>query len=389
MKNSLTSLATLIGLFLSLTPTLVQAQQHRATLLGNPATRFALPLQKPDDLRLMLCSNAIRADVDFIARESGFQGDLADLRRAASNAVIVEIKIPIGSRLPAMSSRKNGKPILLQDVLWAGKAPIDAYEFFFSSQGRRYRVVSPKACANFWIEDFGKEGRAELTLTCHAMEEVLPLRPAVVCLTARNSGDASASLTTVTLAIPTNATFVSATAGGEAFTNQVVWKLAKLPVGASNQLCATFNSATPGLLAFTTTLRSGSATASTECVTRVKGVPAVLLEVIDLEDPIEVGTNETYEVLVTNQGSETLTNLKVVCHMEESQAFDSGSGSTPIKADARVITTEILPQLKSKENAAWKIIVKTLQAGDVRFTTELNCDQFTVPIKEVEATQQY
>ena len=116
MKNSLVRFAAVIGLYFLLLPGPLQAQQHRATLLGNPATRFALPLQKPDDLRAMLCSKAIRADVDFIARESGYQGDLTDLRRAASNAVIVEIKIPVGSRLPAMSSRKNGKPVLLQDV---------------------------------------------------------------------------------------------------------------------------------------------------------------------------------------------------------------------------------------------------------------------------------
>jgi hypothetical protein len=337
----------------------------------------------------MLCSNAIRTDVDFIARESGFQGDLADLRRAASNAVIVEIKIPVGSRLPAMSSRKNGKPVLLQDVLWAGKAPIDAYEFFFSSLGRRYRIVSPKACANFWVEDFGKEGRAELALTCRAMEEVLPLRPAVICLSVRNSGDAPAPAAVVTLAIPTNAVFVSASAAGEAIDHQVVWKLASLAVGDSNQLCATFNAATPGVLPFAGTLRAGTTTASSECSTRVKGIPAVLLEVIDLEDPIEVGTNQTYEVRVLNQGSETLSNVKIVCQMQEAQEFDSGTGSTEVKAEANAITSAILPLLPPKETAIWKLVVKTLKPGDVRFSTELNCDQFTVPIKEVEATQQY
>ena len=389
MKNRLPLFVALIGLFLSLLPVPLLAQQHRATVLGNPATRFALPLQKPDDLRAMLCSNAIRADVDFIARESGFQGDLADLRRAASNAVIVEIKIPVGSRLPAMSSRKNGKSVLLLDVLWAGKAPIDAYEFFFSSQGRRYRVVAPKACANFWVEDFGKEGRAELALTCRAMEEVLPLRPAVICLSVRNTGDAPAAPAVVTLAIPTNAVFVSASAEGEAINHQVVWKLATIGSGDSNQLCATFNSATPGLLPFAATLRAGNTTASSECAIRVKGIPAVMLEVIDLEDPIEVGTNQTYEVRVLNQGSETLTNVKIVCQLEAAQQFDSGSGSTGVKADGGVITSEILPLLPPKETATWKLVVKTLKPGDVRFSTELNCDQFTVPIKEVEATQQY
>ncbi len=41
-----------------------------------------------------------------------------------------------------MSSRKNGKPILLREVLWAGPEPIDDYEFYFDSQGRRYRLVA-------------------------------------------------------------------------------------------------------------------------------------------------------------------------------------------------------------------------------------------------------
>ena len=31
-----------------------EAQQHKATRLGNPATRFAKPLKKPDDLRVLL-----------------------------------------------------------------------------------------------------------------------------------------------------------------------------------------------------------------------------------------------------------------------------------------------------------------------------------------------
>lgn len=51
-------------------------------------------------------------------------------------------KIPVGTRWPAMSSRKNGKPILLREVLWAGPEPIDDYEFYFDSQGRRYRLVA-------------------------------------------------------------------------------------------------------------------------------------------------------------------------------------------------------------------------------------------------------
>ena len=39
------------------------AQQHKATRLGNPATRFAKPLKKADDLRVLLRADAMKADV--------------------------------------------------------------------------------------------------------------------------------------------------------------------------------------------------------------------------------------------------------------------------------------------------------------------------------------
>ncbi|HTO04396.1 MAG TPA: hypothetical protein VL069_11870 [Opitutus sp.] len=115
-----------------------EPEVHIATRLGNPVTRFANPLDSPADLQAMLHSETLREDVDFIARESGFKGDMADLRRAANLQNIRPLQIPVGKRLPAMSTRREGKAVLLREVLWAGKEPIDAYEFFFVSQGRRY-----------------------------------------------------------------------------------------------------------------------------------------------------------------------------------------------------------------------------------------------------------
>jgi hypothetical protein len=134
-----------------------EAQQHRATRLGNPATRFAKPLKKPDDLRVMLRAEKMKADVAAVLNELGYAGDPADIDRAAATADIVEIQIPSGTRLPFMAARKNGKPYAMRDVLWAGRRPIDAYGFEFTSKCQRYRLVTPKACSNFWLEDLGKD----------------------------------------------------------------------------------------------------------------------------------------------------------------------------------------------------------------------------------------
>ncbi len=134
-----------------------EAQQHKATRLGNPATRFNKPLKKADDLRVMLRAEAMKADVAAILNEVAWKGNLEDLDRAAATAEISEVQIPTGTRLPFMSSRTKKKPHALVDVLWAGKKPIDAFAFEFSSNCVRYRLVTPKACSNFWVEELGKD----------------------------------------------------------------------------------------------------------------------------------------------------------------------------------------------------------------------------------------
>jgi len=135
----------------------VQAQQHRATRLGDPAHRFADPLKTVGQLRALFIDPALEADVASILQQAGWKGDPADLRRAAMSAEVSEWKIPTGTRMPFMSSREKGKPIALIDVLWAGKLPVDAYAFEMSSRGHRYRVITPKPCANFFVEALGPE----------------------------------------------------------------------------------------------------------------------------------------------------------------------------------------------------------------------------------------
>jgi len=134
-----------------------EAQQHRATRLGNPATRFAKPIKKADDLRVLLRAEKMKADVAAVLADVGWAGDVADVDRAAATAEVNAIEIAPGTRLPFMAARKNRKAYAMRDVLWAGKKPIDAFGFEFSSKCVRYRLVTPKACSNFWVEELGKD----------------------------------------------------------------------------------------------------------------------------------------------------------------------------------------------------------------------------------------
>jgi hypothetical protein len=135
-----------------------EAQQHKATRLGNPATRFAQKLpKKADDIRVLLRGEKTKADVATVLSEAGWKGSIEDFDRAAAAAEITEVQIAPGTRLPFMASRKNRKAYAMTDVLWAGRKPIDAFAFNMSSNCVTYRVVVPKACGNFWVEETGKD----------------------------------------------------------------------------------------------------------------------------------------------------------------------------------------------------------------------------------------
>lgn len=367
------------------------AESHRATRLGNPATRFATPLQTPEDLRARFRDPKLQPDFAAVLKQWGWQGDLNDLFNAAATNEITPVEIPIGSTMPFMSSRENGKAICLRNVLWAGKEPAPAYAFNFSSRGQRYRCVTPKACSNFFVEDLGPELKSALALQCDAPARVPTGRNVNLCFTASNTGEAPEPLAIVTLDLPVGAEVVSATEGGAAADGKLTWLLPDLAPSQNKKLCAVLKFATPATNAFHAAVsgRNAPARAETTCATEIFGVSAILLEVVDAEDPIEVGKEVTYTIRVTNQGQPPSTNIRLVCTLPASQEFVSGSGPTPAKTEGQTVTLQPLPSLASKEVASWQIIVKAVKADDARFKVELRSDQFENPIIEDESTQLY
>lgn len=360
------------------------AQQHRATRLGNPATRFAPPLVTPDDLRARFNDPKLKPDIASILHQWGWKGDLADLFRAAATAQITELSLPKGTRMPFMSSRENGRAIALIDVLWAGKEPVSAYAFDFSSRGRFYRCITPKPCSNFYVEDLGAPA---LALECKVPAEVPVGRPVEVCLAVHNTGTAPEPKTVVSMPIPSGAVLVRTTAGGVASGSNLVWEVSNLVTNGTQQLCAAFTLAQPGTLPFAATAAGTLAeTAQSACESKVFGVPAILIDAVDLEDPVEVGHEVTYDIKVTNQGSIPCTNLRLVCALPENEEYVSGSGPTPVQAEERTVTTGPLASFAPKAVVTWRVVVKALKAGDVRFKVNVYADEFEKPIYEEEST---
>ena len=229
-----------------------------------------------------------------------------------------------------------------------------------------------------------------LNVSCEAPENRFEGRPIEVCYTVTNSGDAVANGSALTVDVPVGAEFVSANNGGTLVGTQVQWNLGSLAPEGSEVVCATFRATTAGTVTMT-----GMATAdcadsvSTVCSTEVKGIPAILLEVIDIDDPIEVGGTEEYQITVTNQGSAVGHNIRITCELEDSQEYVSAGGATPGSASGSTITLQPLPTLAPKAKASWSVRVRAVKAGDVRFKVTMLSDEISRDVQETEATNQY
>jgi len=337
----------------------------------------------------MCIRDRLKDDVAEILRQAGWPGNVDDLRRAAATAPITELSLPVGTRMPYMSSRKDGRPIALIDLLWDGDAPVSAYAFDFISGGRIYRCITPRPCSNFYTVDLGPT-QPELTLGCSVPGDAIVGRRFDVCLTVTNQGTAPEPKATLRLQIPPEAMLTSVTDQGTSADGVLTWTIAELQPATAKQVCATFAPLQAAQIAFAATAEDPAGkVVKTQCDTKAIGIPAILLETADLEDPIEVGKEVIYEIKVTNQGSAPGTNLKVTCPLPDSEEFVSATGPTSVQAMDRTVTMETLPVLAPKEQAVWRVTVKALKPADARFKVFISTDQFQEPIQKDEATQLY
>lgn len=229
-----------------------------------------------------------------------------------------------------------------------------------------------------------------LSISCTAPEMRFVGRPIEVCATVTNSGSAASEGTVVAIDVPAGASFRGASSGGTLQGNRVVWNVGSLAADGSTEVCANFVGEYVGTLNFSASANGACADpATSSCTTEVNGIPAVLLEVIDIEDPIEVGSNETYEITVTNQGSARDTNVKITCTLEDSQSHVSSGGATSASVSGQVISFSPLPVLEAGAKASWTVVIKAEAAGDVRFSVQMDTDNITRPVNETESTNQY
>ena len=205
-----------------------------------------------------------------------------------------------------------------------------------------------------------------------------------------NVGDANAENTVITDPLSADVSLVSASQGGMLRGKQIVWELGTLAPNTSKTVTATVKAIGLGTIRNTAFVSADHiAKIADSADTKIFGVSAILLEVTDVGDPIEVGKTGAYIVTVANQGTANDTNVKISVELEDAMSYVSSSGPTAAAVRGKKVTFAPLSVLKAKSKVSWKVIVKAESPNDVRCEVRLDSDNLSRSVMETEATTIY
>ncbi|MGE3806720.1 MAG: DUF11 domain-containing protein, partial [Gemmataceae bacterium] len=217
-------------------------------------------------------------------------------------------------------------------------------------------------------------------------------RPATYTFKVTNPGDAAATNVSVTDVIPAGFKFVGASDGGrhDFSTRTVTWFLGELGPNQTREVTLDTVAINPGEHMHKVAAKAARGLSSEgEIITKVEGLSAILLEVVDTEDPIEVGAETSYEIRVTNTGSKSESDLKLVCLIPDQMEFKSAQGPVRYHVQGKQIIFEAVPKLAPRADAIFRVAVKATAPGSVRFTTQITSLNLKDPVIEQEATRIY
>lgn len=217
-------------------------------------------------------------------------------------------------------------------------------------------------------------------------------RGAVYTLVCGNPGDSPANNVRLTATVPTGFKFTSSTHGGrhETANRTVTWFLGTINGGEKKEVSYQCVAAQVGQhkhMASATGQRGVKADA--ELVTGVEGISALLLEVVDVDDPVESGADTAYEIRVTNQGSREATNVEIHALVPREMQIRGGQGPTNYRTEGQEIVFAPLAKLAPRADAIYRIFVRGVGVGDVRFRARLVSDSLSEPVIEEESTKIY
>jgi uncharacterized repeat protein (TIGR01451 family) len=263
------------------------------------------------------------------------------------------------------------------------------------------RAGGPQKCDGLAVAEGGLQSQASASVNVIMPRLDLQLvgpslryldRKATYTVKVVNPGDAPATNVSVNCLLPAGFKFVGASDGGQHDfnTRTVSWFVGEVSPGQTREVKFEVQAISPGEHKFKATATAARGlTVDSELVTKVEGVSALLTEVVDTEDPIEVGADTAYEIRITNTGSKTENDIKLLCSIPDRMQFKGAQGPCRFQQEGSTVIFEPLPKLAPRADAIFRVQVKAIQAGNVRFKIQVTSGSIPEPIIRMESTTIY
>jgi uncharacterized repeat protein (TIGR01451 family) len=309
--------------------------------------------------------------------------------------VVLEEHIPAGLQLPAELKHLGSNELEYKiGTLKPGESKKLDLELIATTAGPITNLLSVRADGNLRQED-----RLQLEVVAPKLNIAMDgpkkrylEREATYQLSVSNPGTAAAQSVELAAYLPAGMKFVSANNQGhyDEATRAVYWRLDQLPTRETGTVELV---ALPVEAGQQSIKLRGSAQRvqpiEKEQPVVVEGIAAVMFQVGDSVDPIEVGGETSYEVRVVNQGTKPAGNVQLTAVLPAELKALSADGPTRYTIQGNAVVFEGLARLAPKSETTYHVRVKGRSPGDLRAQFKLITDDMQRPVTKEESTQVY
>lgn len=211
-------------------------------------------------------------------------------------------------------------------------------------------------------------------------------------LTVTNDGSVPNNNIRVSHVVAEGFKFVGADHNGkyDPATKSVQWFVGRLEPGQTAQVACELNAVALGDFSHTVSVLSDSGIrAEAKAQTRVDGVASLTMELVDLDDPVEIGAETAYEIRVKNEGSKAATRVSIACELPPEMELKNYKAPVDAIVEGRQILFKSLDQIAPGTEVVYRVHVKGVQEGNHRMRVRMTGASLQEPVVREEATKVY
>jgi uncharacterized repeat protein (TIGR01451 family) len=217
-------------------------------------------------------------------------------------------------------------------------------------------------------------------------------RKAMFQFTLTNPGDATATNVNLMVGLPEGLEYIDASGEGvfNAEKRTVAWVIGSLASQQKREFTVNVIPKSEGQhLQRVVAWADGNLLTKTDKVMRVEGVTALVLEISDTEDPIEVGSETVYQIRVMNRGSKSAERVQVAATIPDGMTLLRVESSGRHRIQGQQIQFETIGLLGPQAATVIQVHVKGTAQGTQRFRAVMSCPSMSNAVITEESTEVY